>query len=121
MASIGSIINTALTSLQANQLGISVAGNNIANANNLNYTRQRLVTAPAVDFSGSGVGIGVEIMGVEAVRDNIIEKRLRQEDASKSGAQTLNQALSDIQVLFTDSDTSGLQKYLSDFFNSFQT
>ncbi len=44
MSSIGSILNSALSALQASQLGISVTSNNIANSSNVQYTRQRLVT-----------------------------------------------------------------------------
>jgi len=40
-------LSTALSSLMANQLALSVASNNIANAGDPNCTRRRLVTAPA--------------------------------------------------------------------------
>jgi len=121
MSSIGSILNSALSALQASQLGISVASNNIANSSNLQYTRQRLVTVPAADFLGQVGGLGVQVLGVESIRDALIEKRLRQEDASKGGADTLSRMLSNIEPLFMDSDGTGLQQYLSDFFNSFQS
>jgi len=45
-SSLGSILNTSLSLIQASQAGISVASNNISNAQNPEYTRQRLVTAP---------------------------------------------------------------------------
>ncbi len=57
---------------------------------------------------------------MESIRDALIEKRLRQEDASKGGADTLSRMLSNVEPLFTDSDGTGLQQYISDFFNSFQ-
>ena len=40
-------LSTALSSLMANQLALSVASNNIANAGDPNCTRRRLVTVPA--------------------------------------------------------------------------
>src|SRR2546427_9672587 len=40
-------LSTALSSLMANQLALSVASNNIANAGDPNCTRRRLVPAPA--------------------------------------------------------------------------
>jgi flagellar hook-associated protein 1 FlgK len=121
MSSIGSILGSALSALQASQLGISVASNNIANSSNLQYTRQRLITAPAADLLGQAGGLGVQVLGVESIRDALIEKRLIQEDASQGGADTLSRLLSNIEPLFTDSDSTGLQQYISDFFNSFQT
>jgi flagellar hook-associated protein 1 FlgK len=121
MGGIGAVISSALSSLQSNQLGISITSNNIANANNLNYSRQRMITAPVVDLLGTTGGLGVQIVGVEALRDGMVQRRLIQEDAAKAGAETLHQTLSDIEVFFNDSDGHGLQQYLSDFFNSFQT
>ena len=120
MSSIGSILNSALSALQASQLGISVTSNNIANSSNAQYTRQRLVTVPAADLLGQAGGLGVQVLGVESIRDALIEKRLRQEDASKGGADTLSRMLSNIEPLFSDTDGTGLQQYISDFFNSFQ-
>ena len=48
MSSLGAILNTAVTSMQANQLGIAIASNNISNAQNPEYTRQRMLTTPGV-------------------------------------------------------------------------
>jgi flagellar hook-associated protein 1 FlgK len=121
MATIGSVVSSALSSLQANQFGISVTSNNIANANNLNYSRQRMVTAPVVDMLGTSGGLGVQVLGVEALRDPLIQKRLLQEDAARSGADLLNRTLGDIEVFFSDINGAGLQQYISDFFTSFQT
>ncbi len=46
-------LSTALSSLMANQLALSVASNNIANAGDPNYTRRRLLTAPAGSDGGA--------------------------------------------------------------------
>jgi flagellar hook-associated protein FlgK len=46
MSTLGSIMNNALTSMSADQLALAVASNNISNANDPNYTRQRLVMTP---------------------------------------------------------------------------
>jgi flagellar hook-associated protein 1 len=122
MASLGSISNIALSSLQASQLGISVASNNISNAQNPNYTEERLVTVPG-QSSGSdpNLGTGVDIVGVQAVRDTLIGSRILQENSSSSGANILNQTLSNVQVQFTDTTNTGLLQSMSSFFNSFQT
>src|SRR2546428_6296570 len=46
-------LSTALSSLMANQLALSVASNNIANAGDPNYTRGSLLTAPAGSDGGA--------------------------------------------------------------------
>ena len=116
------VLSTALSSLMANQLALSVASNNIANAGDPDYTRQRLVTAPAGSDSGAlGIGRGVEVIGVEAIRNVLVETRLRQETAAKSGAESLADSLKNIENVFNDSNGSGLLNSLTNFFTSFQT
>src|SRR5215831_3153369 len=121
MSSLSAIMNGAVTSMHASQLGISIASNNISNAQDPNYTRQRLDTAPLADgdaLSGNG---GVQIIGIEALRDKLVETQLLQENSSSAGANLLNQTLNDLQVQFNDTNGTGLLNSISNFFNSFQT
>ena len=120
--SLGSVMNSALSSLIANQLALSVASNNIANSSDTDYTRQRLTTSPAGSDGGAlGIGMGVDVVGVDAMRNALIKTRLRQENSAKSGADTLADGLKNIEGLFNDTNNDGLLKKITDFFNSFQT
>jgi flagellar hook-associated protein 1 len=124
MSTLGSVMNSSLSSLAANQLAMSVAANNIANANTPGYTRERLVVAPAaLDEKFPAIGMGVQVMRVQALRDMMVELRLRQQTSAKSGDDTLAKTLSDIEVLFndTDADSPGLLKAMTNFFDSFHT
>jgi flagellar hook-associated protein 1 FlgK len=119
---IGAIMSSALGSLIANQLALSVASNNISNANDTDYTRQRLLTTPAGPDGGTlGIGMGVNVIGVDAIRNGLIETRLRQENSAKSGADTLANGLQGVENLFNDTNNDGLLKKITDFFNGFQT
>ena len=119
---IGAIMSSALGSLIANQLALSVASNNIANANDTDFTRQRLLTTPAGPDGGTfGIGMGINVIGVDAIRNALIETRLRQENSAKSGADTLANGLQGIENVFNDTNNDGLLKKITDFFNSFQT
>ncbi len=122
MSTLGSVMNSALKSLSMNQLALSVASNNIANAQTPEYTRQRLVTAP----SGPGddifnIGTGVDVLRVQAVRDDLIEKRLLQETSARSYQDVLSRTLSDVEVSFNDSQDSGVLLAITNFFNGFHT
>src|SRR5688572_18822349 len=122
MSTLSGVTNTALKSLVMNQLALSVAANNIANAQSPDYTRQRLVIAPSGPANGPfNIGTGVEVLGIEAIRDYLVENRLRQETSARSGQETLTNALSDVEGLFNDSEDTGLQGSITTFFNSFQT
>jgi flagellar hook-associated protein 1 FlgK len=121
MSSLTAITNSALTALQANQLGISIASNNISNAQNPNYTRQQLVTVPAVTLGSFTGDAGVQVQGIDAYRDKMIDSQLLQANSNSSGADYLNQTLSNIEVQFNDSNGTGLLNSITNFFNSFQT
>jgi len=105
-----------------NQLAMSVASNNIANAQSPEYARQRLVVSPAGPTGGALlIGGGVDVVRVQALRDQFIDRRLQQETSARSGDETLTRALSDVEVLFNDSEDTGLLLSLTKFFNSFHT
>lgn len=121
MSSLGSLLNTALTSLQANQVGLSVVSNNIANVNTPGFSRQRVLMREGPVVGGHiPVGSGVEVFGTEAFRDQLIERRLWNETSSKSAGDLTHQSLSDIEMVFNESGNTGLLPLISSFFNSFQ-
>jgi flagellar hook-associated protein 1 FlgK len=61
----------------------------------------------------------VEVTGTEAIRDRLIELRLRQEVSSHAQEQMKHEGLSDIEMFFNESGATGMLPLLSDFFNSF--
>jgi len=100
MSTLGSVMNNALTSMNAAQLALAVASNNISNANDPNYTRQRLITTPQGPDGGMfGIGDGVQVLGVQAIRDALVNARLQAETSAQTGADTLSTGLSNIQAL----------------------
>jgi flagellin-like hook-associated protein FlgL len=65
MSTLGSVMNTAMRSIMANQYALSVSSNNIANANNPDSSRQRLIMRPAGPAAGP-------VTELEGLRDQII-------------------------------------------------
>src|SRR3989442_1803991 len=107
-------LNSAMQSLLANQLGLSVASKNISNAQTPGYSRERLILAPSSPD-------GVDVVGVEALRDKLAIQRFNQETSYKSTQDTLQQGLQDIQGSFNDTKGTGLLSLITGFFNSFQS
>src|SRR2546425_3574715 len=107
-------LNSAMQSLLANQLGLSVASKNISNAQTPGYSRERLILAPSSPD-------GVDVVGVEALRDKLAIQRFNQETSYKSTQDTLQQGLQDIQGSFNDTKGTGLLSFITGFFNSFQS
>jgi flagellar hook-associated protein 1 FlgK len=117
---LGSALNSALRALEANQLQLAIASNNISNSQTPGYTRQTAVTRPVEGSGGTfNVGGGVEVVGTEALRDRLIELRLRQEVSGKAGDAMKHEGLSDIEMLFNESGDTGMLPLLTNFFNSF--
>jgi len=121
MSGLGAALNTALRALQANQIGLTVVSNNIANVNTPGYTRQRVLMQESTGIGDSiRVGTGVEVIGTEALRDQIVERRLWNETSAKAGSDMTQQSLSDIEGLFNEAGNTGLLPLISNFYNSFQ-
>ncbi len=127
MATINSAFSLISQALDADQSALSIAANNVANANTTGYTREipNWVENQPVEINGVSYGAGVTQTGATSVRDRVLEQRLAQQQqvASASGARLT--ALNTLQALFTpDSGSSGstagdIGSDVTGFFNSF--
>src|SRR3954467_104777 len=114
---LGTALNTAVQAIQANQIGLAVASNNIANVNTPGYSRQRAVLQESASIGdGIRVGTGVQVAGTQSLRDQLIERRLWTETSSKSARDLTHQSLSDIEKIFDESGDGGLQPLIANFF-----
>ncbi len=108
--------------LNANQLGISVTGQNIANVNTPGYSRQRVnlsENAPQ-NFSRYSVGTGVTIEGVQSFRDRFIESRIQTETGIAGRLTAQRDALAPVETALQGSENGGLNNALSGFFGAFR-
>jgi len=116
-------MSVALQSLLAQQGAMGVVANNIANANTPSYSREVpvLEESPPTLTGNSMVGTGVTLKSVESVRDNILNLRIQQETSQQSSLSSYVDSMNQVQALFNETQGTGLQTYLSNFFNSFQS
>ena len=114
------IAGRAMSSSRAN---IDVTGNNIANVNTPGYTRQR-VDLNSISSSGytekytvphTTTGFGVEIQNISQIRDPFLDIRFRNQNAENGTYETLLAGLSDLENIYDEADTEGLQSELSNF------
>lgn len=107
--------------LRSAQLGIDVAGKNIANVNTPGYTRLKLTNLE----NGAVVSVGSSgqiVDGVSQERDRLIEGRLQQETASAARLGAKQNALQPVDAIFNDaSSPGGIQASLSGFFGAFRS
>jgi flagellar hook-associated protein 1 len=112
------------SSLAAQQTGLQVTGNNIANAGTEGYTREtvRLTpSSPQALGNGQFVGTGVSVDTVERQANAALNESLRDATSGQTGAQTLDTLLGQIQTTFGALNDNDLSARMTDFFNSFST
>lgn len=118
-----SSFDIARRALQASQLGITVAGQNIANVNTPGYSRQKvqLASAPPDGSNLRLVGAGVTIEGVQAQRDQYIETRLNTETAMQGRLTAKHDTLSQVEGVLNEADgASGITSAINQFFGAFR-
>jgi len=131
MLGLFSTLNLGARALQANQLGVEVTGQNLANSSNAAYSRQRvtLSTSTPMDTPLGMQGTGVSATSIQQVRDALLDGQVRDE-SSVGGYWTANQnALENAQAQLgqflningaTATGAQGLSDQLNNLFSAFQ-
>ncbi|HEY7839545.1 MAG TPA: flagellar hook-associated protein FlgK [Terriglobales bacterium] len=120
MSSLSGILSIANQSLQAQQTGLDVVANNIANVNTAGYSRQVANLVEQAPFQGSGSGGGVSVDSIQSVRDSVLEIRLNQENSTQGSLTSLQQQLAPVEAMFSTSGGAGLGTAIDSFFSSLQ-
>ena len=104
-------------SLMAQQSGMNVAGHNIANVGNDDYSRQR-VELVSQHPNKSRFGSGVEFKAVSRITDRFLSERLISEQSRGGALETRESGLRRLENLFNDVEGVGLRSALNDFWNA---
>jgi len=118
--SIGKIFDIAKSSLFVYQKALSVAANNIANADNEDYARQR-INFSALSSDGAdrfGIGSGVTIASIQRIKNQFTETQIRNYSQSQGYADKRYEILSNVESLLSETSDSGLSEQLNSFFDS---
>jgi flagellar hook-associated protein 1 FlgK len=119
--SLNSALNIGRTALTASQIGLQVAGNNLANASTPGYSRQSAFFSPvSSQFVSNGVSIGRGVM-TDSVRrqvDTAIQSRLFNSLSTESGAFRRSSVYSSVEASIGELTDNDLSSGLSAFFNT---
>ncbi len=120
---ISSSLSTALSGLNAHQVAIQTTSNNISNASNPDYVRQRTVfsSLPPINSIPGDIGTGVEISKIYRITDVFLFNRLSKTGEDLQKYSTMEKYLKEIATYFPDTEDSGLFKDIEEFFNAWQT
>ena len=114
------ILNIGTQALQANQIALQTAGNNIANANTVGYSRQSVVMETVQgQYSGAGyIGKGVNVQTIKRNFDEYLTRQATLTGSIAAGDQSRADNLKNLEGLFSGG-TSGLGASISDMLNAF--
>lgn len=111
-------LNTGKSALLHNQLGMNVAGHNIANASNPAFTRQRVTAAPAPGaLQGNLLGAGVYSQGIESARNGFQDARVREDRAMLGYWSSMESSLTNVEGILAENGEYGLSGILGEFWS----
>jgi flagellar hook-associated protein 1 FlgK len=118
-------LNVASSGLLAQQTALDVVGQNIANANTPDYTRQQAVlgarsSVPSTYGGNTVLGDGAEVVTVRRIQDNFLNGQIRGTQSDLSFAQSGKDALDQVSAVFGEPSDTGLSSDLDQFWNSWQ-
>ncbi|MBC2606035.1 flagellar hook-associated protein FlgK [Pelagicoccus albus] len=136
---IGDLANAA-KALTAHRYGVITAGNNMANVNNENYSRQRVVIGEdgVIQTLVGSQGTGVEVQGFEQMRDTVLDREILRETSLNASLEAQQSALAKAESSLgqeisraddsafidgstTDSASGGIADTLNSFFTAFHS
>jgi flagellar hook-associated protein 1 FlgK len=115
------VFDIANRSLAVYRKALDVTSHNIANANNPNFSRQKVIFAS--DYSDLSAGLvwgnGVKIADVRRYRDTFIESQTLIMNSKFNDNKRQSELITNIEKLFAEPSDLGLGNMISKFFSSF--
>ncbi|MFN3633837.1 flagellar hook-associated protein FlgK [Exiguobacterium profundum] len=120
-------LETARRSLSTHQWALQATGNNVANASNPGYSRQRLTLGMteqlSVNFGGTKAGqFGTGVRGetLARIRDLMIDQQYRDESVKNAFYATKEAAFGRMEDIINEPSENGLAHALDKFWSSLQ-
>ncbi|MDY6844252.1 MAG: flagellar hook-associated protein FlgK [Thermodesulfobacteriota bacterium] len=122
MTQISNALNIAQCALFAQQMGVYVTSNNIANVNTPGYSRQKLLldTIEPMRTAYGPIGRGVRIDGVKRAYDSFLASQIARETSTLKKWETEDNMLSQVESLFNEFTGLGISEALGEFWNAWQ-
>jgi len=130
----GSLTQT-VRALNAHSRGVETAGRNIANVNNPNYARQRVIFADrgTIQTPQGAQSLGIEAKSIQQVRDTLLDRQVVRERSLTASWEARDSTMLRTQASLGESinrtegpddataAAHGLAAAMTDFFNGFQS
>jgi flagellar hook-associated protein 1 FlgK len=120
-------LGTALSSLIAQRQLLDVAGQNIANAQTVGYTRQRATLSampsalvPSMFSTSDGTGQGTRVSSIDRLADQFLDARVRTQSSGTAYLAARAEAYTTLEVSVGEPAATGLASQLSTFWNAWE-
>ena len=115
----------SISGMNAAQKMMTAASNNLANATNTSYARQRVETVTSSVTQGSSgigaqLGSGVVVDQVARITDALLIQQSRTETGNAGYYSAVNDVLSLVESDFNETGDNTISQLLNDFFNAFE-
>jgi len=115
-------------SLQTQRAGVEVAGQNLANVNNPDYARQRVVIQTSITLDGTfgAQGSGADAIAIQQIRSALVDQQVNGELSVGGYLEAQQQALGFAQaslgeIIDRNGTPTGLSADINNLFNAFQS
>lgn len=122
MGGVFTALHTSTTGLRANQLMVDTASNNISNASDEFYSRQRVIAHPerSLKINDLFVGRGVDVHTIQRVHDAFVFDRYQKAKEDHSFSEAEYSKLKQAAELFPDVQEVGIYNDLQEYFNAWK-
>lgn len=121
MSGLFGTLNNATKGLLVQQSALQTTSHNISNANTEGYSRQKVTMVADNPYTLGGIGqlgTGVRIASIDRIVDPYVNKQLRNENASLEMYSKKSEVLGQLEGIFNEPSTTGLNNNLSKVFSS---
>lgn len=115
------ILNVSKQGMKAQSFAINTTSHNISNANTKGFSRQRVNMQATLPYTYPGVGqlgTGVEIDGVQRIRDEFLDSRICYEVSINGKYEAAETVLEQVEVIFLEPSDTGLSNSMKAMWNS---
>jgi len=102
------------------QRSMDVAANNIANAGNADYSRQRAIISTQYTQHSAGItwGSGVKMDDIERIRNSLIESQIISNNQKNAYNEKSSVLLGQVEDIFSEPSELGISNLMGKFFSS---
>ena len=121
MSGLFGTLNNATKGLLVQQSALQTTSHNISNANTEGYSRQKVTLVADNPYTLGGIGqlgTGVRISSIDRIVDPYVNKQLRNENSSLEMYTKKSEILGQLEGIFNEPSTTGLNNNLSQVFSS---